>query len=110
MLLILFVIVPFVIACIPILAVAEQAWLAGKEKQRRIELHEAKIKEAHDRAEERAQRAIDATAVRETRIAEAHNKTMLMELKIELEALKIAKQRKDMGFDAPDFNPKDYAS
>ena len=55
-------------------------------------------------ADARAHRSM----VAEAKIAAEHNKTLKAELEIELLALKIQKERKAQGLDAPDFNPSDY--
>jgi len=73
----------------------------GQERKRKLALQDARLL---DLAEARALRA----RIAEAKIAEAHNRAEVQGLQIELLALKIGKERKEQGLDAPEFNPTDY--
>lgn len=97
----LFCIAPIIIYAVIIGSNAQKAWLTAQEKGRRIQLHNVKLREAEERR-------VHTAAVRDARIAEAHNKNQLLEMKIEQEAIKLAIMRREAGLDAPEFKPSDY--
>ena len=77
-----------------------------------IRIRERKVKNAMqaERLAALAEARLHRAMVAEAKIAAEHNKTMEAELKIELLGLKIQKERKAQGLDAPEFTPKDYES
>lgn len=84
----------------PVLVILEtvskiQATRAKDSDRARIAAHR------QDEADRRAQ-------LQETRLARENNLIVLQDLKLEAEALKILKLKKELGLNAPDFQPKDY--
>jgi len=75
-----------------------------------IRIRERKVKNAMqaERLAALAEARLHRQMIADTKIATEHNKTMEAELKIELLALKIQKERKAQGLDTPDFNPSNY--
>jgi len=77
------------------------AYLTACEKQRKIELHNAKLQEAKAKAE------LHRSTI-EMRAAKATNDVILQDTKIEIEKLKLLKLQKELGLTVPEFTPKDY--
>ena len=82
---------------------AMQAYLAACEKQRKIELHNAKLAEA------RMKRELHQKTI-EMRAAKAANEVVLQDIRIDTEKAKLLKLQKELGLTAPGFDAKDYDS
>ena len=93
---------PFILLALPFIAGAIIDVIRIRERNVRNAMQAERLAAL---AEARAHRAM----VAEAKIANEH-KTMEAELKIELLALKIRKERNAQGLDAPEFTPKDYES
>lgn len=100
---------PFILLALPFIAGAYIDFVV-KPRERRAKQAERDMKQAiaAERQAALAEARLHRAMIAEAKIAEAHNKTMREELNIELLALKIQKERKAQGLDAPDFDPKDY--
>lgn len=97
----LFIILPVVIALTPIYIVFERLRIEAEDKAATDRLQQLKIAEL-----EQKQKA--AAAIRDAKLAEAHNKVMLQELKIETEALKQQQLKQKLGMTSQEFNPQNY--
>ncbi len=96
----LFIILPVVIALTPIYIVFERLRIEAEDKAAKDRLQQLKIAELEQK--QKAAAAIHA------KLAEAHNKVMLQELKIETEALKQQQLKQKLGMTSQEFNPQNY--
>lgn len=92
---------PFILLALPFIAGAIIDIIRIRERNVKNAMQAERLAALAEAREHRAM-------VAEAKIATEHNKTMKAELEIELLALKIQKERKAQGLDAPDFNPSDY--
>jgi len=97
----LYCVLPVFIVGACVIGAGVNAYLTACEKQRKIELHNAKLEEAKAKAE------LHRSTI-EMRAAKATNDVILQDTRIEIEKLKLLKLQKEMGLTAPEFTPKDY--
>lgn len=112
----------FILSISVIIAISRigQAFQAGygkaMETQRRIELHDARLRESRVKiAESEAKRQL-VTAIAEIKAAEIVNKVTLQDIKIEreklaqaLDELKVLELRQKLGLTAQEFTPENYS-
>jgi len=97
----LYCVLPVFIVGACVIGAGVNAYLTACEKQRKIELHNAKLQEAKAKAE------LHRSTI-EMRAAKATNDVILQDTKIEIEKLKLLKLQKELGLTVPEFTPKDY--
>ena len=97
----LYCVLPVFIVGACVIGAGVNAYLTACEKQRKIELHNAKLQEAKAKAE------LHRSTI-EMRAAKATNDVILQDTKIEIEQLKLLKLKRDLGLTVPEFTPKDY--
>ena len=103
-----FFILPFIIVALPFIGAMQAMISRSIEAKQRRDLHAARLREA----EIRRKAAQDAAALRsqvfEARVAAENDKALKATLELELLQLKISKERRAQGLDAPEFNPQNY--
>ena len=103
-----FFILPFIIVALPFIGALQAMIGRSIEAKQRRDLHAARLREA----EIKRKAAQDAAALRsqifEAQVAAQNDRALKAALELELLQLKIGRERKAQGLDAPEFNPQNY--
>lgn len=104
----LFCLIPLILVAMPYIGAMLIAISRMYEHSRRVALHDARLAEMEIKRAAMIDARIARSLIAEAKAAEANNKTVIQDMNIELLQLKIARERRDLGLDVPDFQPKDY--